>query len=117
MELFFKLPEGKPPFIGVIFENSEQAELNKDLLEYPNAKFSILVEAESNNSMTFRLSTDKLVRRYEKVKMDYSAYKKWRAYSHLKMNFAHILLIHDQPVVVKINKKLFIIQIESFIQG
>ena len=116
MELFFKIPEGKPPFIGVIFENSEQAELNKDLLEYPTTKFSIMVEAVGNDSMSFRLCSDKEMRRYEKVKMDYKAYKKWRAYSHLKMNFAHILLIHDQPVVVKINKKLFIIQIESFIQ-
>ncbi len=119
MEMLFKLPEGKPPFIGVVFDTVEEAMLNKDLLEMKTSKFSIMKESYDLHKLSFRLISDNPIniRLYNNIKMDLKAFKAWRGCSHRQLNFGHVVMVSNKPEVVRIDKKLFVLKIDMFITG
>lgn len=119
MEMMFKLTQGKPPFIGVVFDSIEQAEINKDLLDLKLCKFSIMVTGSNGDNISFRLHSEEpsLLRNYDNIKCDSVLFRKWRVYTHLKINFGHVIINKGKPEIVWIGKKMFVLPIEYFICG
>ncbi len=114
----FKLTQGKPPFIGVVFNTLEEAKINEDVLEFKSSRFSIMVTGYGSD-ISFRLqcSEHNIIRHYNNVPFDYNLFKAWRVYSHLQINFGHVIMNGDKPQIVILNNKMFVLPIYYFICG
>ncbi len=94
MRLVLKLPSGKPPFIGVEFENASKGEReNKDLLlTKRNAVYKLLFEPTCG-LLNIRLYSENppVVRYYKGIDFNPDAFKRWLHTAELykKVNFGH----------------------------
>lgn len=120
MELVFKLPKGKIPFIGVIFQNLyESATLNQDLVNsFKNSNYKIVME-QIKSEINLRLICEEhlLVRfynglKYDKMKLDAWLYLTQKSQ---QFNFSHLVKEGDKEIVVKTlkNQKLFVLKVEN----
>lgn len=122
MELVFKLPEGKLPFIGIAFEESEIRQactLNRDLIDLKEtAQFSGSVVFGS--LLEFRLVSDSPynLRVYKGLKFKENDLK---VFKHLtarqrEFNFGHVLNKFDRHELVKTlpGRKNFVLKLSDF---
>lgn len=79
MKLVLKLPNGKPPFIGIEFENSWQGErCNKDLiLESRNEIYTLLIEPTPRVNLRLVSDSKRICRFYDQVEYDKQKLKRW----------------------------------------
>jgi len=123
MELVLKQPEGKQPFIGILFESSYKAGTeNQDLLEKISTKppdFSIELEPHANNLTLRLLCRNPIIgiRFYRGIKYNPEKLEKWLRETRFKkpFNFGHVLKEGDKHVVVRAltEKKLFVFSIKE----
>jgi len=117
MKAVFKHAEGKPPFIGVLFESDERANINSLFVDrYGDLEFDLSVST-NYGYLYFSLRNEKnnLSHYYRSIKYNDAEYKVWRAYSHLKMNFGHCVMKGDQLTVARTESgKLFVLKLGSF---
>jgi hypothetical protein len=115
MELVLKMPQGKPPFIGLEFPSSWKGELNKDLV-YENAdkQYKLILETERQLKMTL-VCEDIAVRRvYPGIGYHPARLKNWltqmRQYS--QVNFGHVYLQDGNHKIVKLaGQKNFVLKV------
>jgi len=120
MELVFKLPRGKPPFIGVLFPTEYSAcHENQDLPERkPSVVCRILLEP-IKTQMHLRLVCEELVtiRFYNYLHYDHEKLKNWLYLTkdRKEFTFGHIVRERDtdKPVKLYSTNKYFVLKIEK----
>lgn len=119
LELEFKLPFGKPPFIGVRFtEEYQGANANKDLVtKFRNEVYTITLETVGN-IINLELSCKGKIdpRRYSKLTYDPEKLTRFLRVSHGKaINFGHIFsqLSVDAPVRLSKKNEYFVLKVEN----
>lgn len=118
-ELVFKLTVGKPPFIGIRFDDVHKGEnLNKDLIiDYKDTEFILFLEPIGSTLINLRLCCDEppIMRKYDRLnynKYDFEAF--FRNKSD-KRNFGHIIKTYDYDVPIKItpNRQMFVLKLKE----
>lgn len=117
MELVLKIPENKPPFIGVLYDGNvfRASTDNKDFVEghklgFSKAKFNLMIEPYSKY-VDLRLSCDSpiSIRFYRELVYDPVKLEKW--YRQVRFsktfNFGHVILQRDKHVLVKTTPHLY----------
>lgn len=120
MKLVVKLPKGKPPFIGVLFEdNLIAARMNQDLiLNFKNCNYQIAFEFISDKVNLRLVCEDPLiVRFYNNLEYDPVKVKNWFQHTNNSklFNFSHIVEEYGEiklartftgakNIILKINK-------------
>lgn len=104
MKLILKLPNGKPPFIGIEFEKQWQGEKeNKDLLlEHTNIVYSLLVEpAQSGINIRLICDSPLVIRFYHQVQYNIESFKRWHfhAQNYHSINFGHTYKDHSEDKI------------------
>jgi len=120
MELIFKLPKDKPPFLGILFDNVHIAcTLNQELLDQEGAEFNVMFDLLANN-LSLRLigNNPSSFYIYHDLKYDKDKFKQWLHYvkPDTRLNFSHLLMVKERHTVVTTirERKLFILKIESY---
>ncbi|MBA3663234.1 MAG: hypothetical protein H0W61_03375 [Bacteroidetes bacterium] len=119
MELVFKLPDGKPPFIGVVFKSAnEAAQVNQDLVNYyKDCSFKLLIETGDTIKLKFICDEPPLSREYRDLTFNLQKFVSWLHYSeNKKINFSHIIRQKEKETVVRTLKdnKLFVLSVAKF---
>lgn len=118
--LVLKLPPGKPPFIGIRFEESVGSELNEDLINSKYAGFRLELE-RVHDRLDIRLISEALVTvrfytfiLYDKDKLKSFLYLTKDAKLY---NFGHVKRIEDKDEIIKTKKtgKNWYLPIDSII--
>lgn len=112
MELILLLPNGKPPFIGVLFYFPEQAAVtNADLaIDHKKKEFWIVLETYKKH-LNLRLICNDLVsvRFYNHLKYDPEKLKSWlyvvSANKSTLVNFSQLIVMNEKLSVVKTSPK------------
>lgn len=112
MELILKLPEGKPPFIGVLFDKAEEAELmNQDLvLQHKGRRFRIVLET-LKQFVNLRLVCEEMVnvRFYNHLKYRPDELRSWlyiiSANKASYVNFSQLCRQKEKLVVARTAQK------------
>jgi hypothetical protein len=120
MELVLKMPQGKPPFLGVVFDNVREAcSLNQDLVnEHASSVYTISIE-HSGIHVNIRLVCEDphYIRVYKNVKCDPKKLENFMYLNRLaaNFNFSHLLRDFDREIVVKTlgRYKLFVLKIQG----
>src|ERR1035437_7927486 len=120
MELVFKLPKDKPPFMGIVFENLfEASTLNQDLVNsYKNSEYKIVME-QIKSEINLRLICEEhlFVKFYNGLKYNKQKFDAWIYLSKKspQFNFSHLMREGDKEIVIKTlkNQKLFILKIST----
>src|ERR1700739_3329954 len=116
--LVFKHTTGKPPFIGIRFEDVSKAEtLNVDLIQsYKTLEYFITIEP-LGNKVQLRLCSDEpvIMRKYDNLEYDVSSLKdfiKSKA-NHKMFNFGHIIRSYqyDVPAKTRGNSEIFVLKV------
>ena len=108
MELVLKLPKGKPPFIGILFQSATEAEkLNSDLVvDHRYLNYKIIFEIIADH-LNIRLICEELVtvRFYNHVVYDPEKLKSWlyvlKTGKTTSVNFSHLILKDNKHTLVK----------------
>lgn len=124
MELIFKLPENKPPFLGILFEDMRQAvTLNQDLVNRrKDAIYSISIEPVGR-LLNLRLSAQEPydVRFYHNLSCDFKKMEAWllQARQSKACNFSHVVKELNHHMVVKTlqDRKLWVLKISQIKQA
>jgi hypothetical protein len=119
MELVFKLPPNKLPFIGIVFDSSFQASsLNSDFVDlYKQSAYSISLENMGNSSIDLKLTCHEPHSAFTYKQLKYSKEKLLaflpHAYKSESINFSHLVKRYDKETVVKTGKirNLFVLRI------
>jgi hypothetical protein len=120
MELVLKMPQGKPPFLGIVFDNVREAcTLNQDLVnEYAGSVYTISIESPGSE-VNIRLVCENphYIRVYRNVKCDPKKLENFMYLNRLSrgFNFSHLLRDFDREIVVKTLEryKLFVLKIQG----
>lgn len=120
MELVFKLPKGKLPFMGIVFEKEfPAARTNQELVhDYKNCEFIATLEPVNNNQFNLVLKCLDPVLKYEykNLEFKYDSFLRWMPYANAsEINFSHLIIKNSEHVVVKTSQqhKLFVIKIRQ----
>jgi hypothetical protein len=122
MELVLKLPSGKPPFIGILFDFNEELgayNINKDLLLNPfKATFAIAFDPYGKETDLRMLCSNPLsIRFYRNLKYNPTALEGFlRSTRFIKQfNFSHLIRCDGKETVVRASpeNKLFVIKIDD----
>ena len=116
MELIFKLPKGKPPFIGILFENIFQAStLNQDFVnELQGSIFTIHMEPIAKMNLRLICENPISIRHYSNLKYDKEKLHAWQKRVSGQVNFGHLMKVYDTDTIVKTmtKQKNFVLKIE-----
>ena len=121
MELVLKLPKGKPPFVGVLFElEYHGADMNVDLYRtHGNRPYKLILEP-NKKQINLRLICEEIVtvRFYNSLKYNNERLNDW---VYLTKNakaftFGHVVFKEDKhhPVRIHPGGKPFVLKVESF---
>lgn len=108
MELVLKIPQGKPPFVGILFAvTHEAAALNADLvINHRHKNYKLIFEVVGTH-LNLRLICEDLVtvRFYNHIKFSPEKLKSWLYIIYSKkvtvINFGHITTVKDKHELVK----------------
>lgn len=120
MELIFKLPENKHPFIGIRFENVKDAcTINRDFVEMAkDTRFNASVIPGSTAILNLICENPYSLRVYRDLKFDHHHLKVFqnRAWNSKAFNFGHVLkkFDHDELVQTLPGLKNFVIKLNDF---
>ena len=116
-QLVFKHTTGKPPFIGIRFEDISKAEtLNADLVQkYKTLEYFITIEP-LGNKLQLRLCCDEplIMRKYDGLEYDGSSFRDFiKDKGNYKVfNFGHIIRSYAYDVPAKIrSREMFILKV------
>lgn len=118
-ELTFKLPKGKPPFIGVRFEDVFKGEtLNADLvLNYKHSEFILFLEPIGERFINLKLCSEDqpIMRKYDRLEYHKHEFKAFLQFKADKMNFGHIIKTYsyDLPVKIRSTREMFVLKIKE----
>lgn len=116
MELILKLPKDKPPFMGILFDNTYKAcTLNQEMVnELQNRKFMIVIDP-AGLDLKLICETPYKTYEYKGLKFDAEKFNYWLTQARPLgyFNFSHLLIQYDKHEVVRTLKerKLFVLQI------
>lgn len=120
MELVLKLPKGKPPFVGVLFEQEYQgADLNLDLYKAHGHRPYKLVLEPIKLRIHLRLICEDIVtvRFYNGLKYDLQRLNDWMYLTKKAklFTFGHVVFRDDKhyPVRIHPGNKPFALKVES----
>lgn len=119
MELELKLPDGKPPFIGIIFQNEWDGYMNKEWADsYHTSLYQLIFEpAGETLKITFSSRNWNFKYTYQPVKYDLDKLKKFmqatkgsRVY-----NFGHIIWKEGNHKVIRTraNARMILFKIDQ----
>ncbi len=116
MELVLKLPKDKPPFMGILFDNSyKAATLNQNFVnDLQNRQFNMVITPAG---LTLRLICENPYSSYDYTELtcDMEKFKHWLVQPRPLgyFNFSHIMRKYDKDEVVRTlkDRKLFVLQI------
>ncbi len=121
MELVLKLPKGKPPFVGVLFEQEYHgADMNVDLYKTHGNRAYKLVLEPIKTKINLRLICEEIVtvRFYNGLKYNHERLNDW---IYLTKNtsaytFGHVVFREDKHFSVRVHPggKPFVLKVESF---
>lgn len=118
MELVFKLPKGKPPFIGIVFSSEFQAaRTNQELVnDYKECDFTATLEpvGERNLNMVIKCVNPPLKIEYKNLEFKYDLFVRWRRIAEgAPVNFSHLNIKLNEHIVVKttLQNKLFVLKL------
>lgn len=105
LELIFKLPKDKPPFIGVVFEKEFTAERfnQKWINSYRNDDYKIVFESY-NEGLNLRLTSSIGCNTvYENLKFDKDKLRRflYLTKSTKRFNFGHVTIKNDKHIVAR----------------
>jgi hypothetical protein len=100
VELLFKVPQGKPPVIAVVFESAKEAcELNQDLVnDYADLLYTLQFRGSSSSEgITFVLGNERLkgLRNYRGVKYDQKKLENFLFVTRTAKQILFLHLLHD----------------------
>lgn len=124
MKLILKLPEGKPPFVGVLLKESDNRSyperLNEDLInEHKYAGYCLTFEF-TNNLLNLALVSAKgdIVRHYKDVEFEGAQLASWvyATRNASSFNFGHVRIERGKECIVKTwGKKInFVLAVQSY---
>jgi len=118
MELVLKLPENKPPFLGILFDDSYQAcTINKNAVNNYHTSTYHLVLEPMGDKLNLRLTCDSsgLNHLYENVRYNPEKLLKfiYMTKGCNQFNFSHLIRKDGKDTVVKTlsNQRLFVLKI------
>ncbi len=119
MEVVFKHTEGKPPFIGVLFESEKAALINLEFIHhFKNIELTLKVSVPDALFNIDLMSDNTDLYYYTGLKYDRGQYDIWRRYSHHKMNFGHCYIKDGKLNVARTESgTLYVFKIGRFLQG
>jgi hypothetical protein len=116
MELIFKLPANKPPFLGIMYVNAYgAAKDNKNLVEEKRTGFEIrLIPVAHNIHVRIKSKEEGSVFWYKDLRYNKSKLATWMSYATGPINFGHVMRELDKDVLVKtLSKKMpFVLKID-----
>jgi hypothetical protein len=111
-----KLPEGKPPFIGIVFSSQESALTNSPWLFQNKLSNYTLHAHEAYGRLTLEIQDANCVRvgYYRMQEYDSKEYKLWRAYTNKEINFGHCYMEGKELKVARLNGIVLVVVIRDF---
>jgi len=121
MELIFKLPKDKLPFLGIVFESmSQAAKLNSELVDNrQEADYKIKLEPIRDNTINMVLySFSPTIRKeYKEMRCDLNKMEQWLNLTKYNnaFNFSHLIKEFDREMVVKTSPgfKLWVLKVSK----
>ena len=120
MQLIFKLPATKPPFVGILFDNIRSAcTLNQDLVNLRKDEiYFIQLEVRGDKlelCLSFGVRNEKRV--YKELSYDLEKTKRFIELTTLNrhFNFSHVIKDYDKEKVVKTleGHNLFVLKVQG----
>lgn len=106
MKLVLKLPDGKPPFIGIEFDNAWEGErCNKDLmLEFKDEVYTLLIEPTVKANLRLVSDGKRICRFYNQIEYDSGKLKLWiEKTRHAQVfNFGHTFQEKSKDKICKV---------------
>lgn len=120
MKLILKLPNNKPPFIGVQFSNHYDAgRTNAQAVYDIEGRFCKIILEPKGHYIDLKIKCEDVMMSYTYKDLDYSP-EKLKQWLHLvsaseQFNFGHVILQHDEHKIAKVGSgtKNYVIKVES----